>query len=154
MMLFYQLAAAFALVSPAMAQNFSIAMPSSGSVLTAGDPFTMQIQQPVAQGVFQSVSIIIGLQRCGTGGCTATDGTIMGQILYADKFSPQRHEDEKPPYQNFTFNLPDTEPGAGFLHASQMFLVGAGPTPQIATASTSVTINGVTGNNVRFRRET
>jgi len=52
----------------------------------------------------------------------------MGEILYSDRFNPQRHENPKPPYQNFTFTIQGTNTSVGkaYLHATQTFLIGVG----------------------------
>jgi len=73
----------------------------------------------------QTVSAVIGIQRCGTTPCsnTTNDG-IFGEILYAGDFTPVRHEPQLPPYQNFTFTLDDTTNGKATIHVADLFLVG------------------------------
>lgn len=69
--------------------------------------------------------MVIGLQRCGSAPCSiGTDDGILGDILLADAFKPQRHEPFKPPYQNYTLTIDDVQSGFGTLHVTHFFLVG------------------------------
>ncbi|KIJ43915.1 hypothetical protein M422DRAFT_30729 [Sphaerobolus stellatus SS14] len=153
-MKFNTVTASLSFASLALAQTFSIVEPSSGGSISPGQAFNVQIEQPAVQGIFQSVSMVIGLQRCGSSECTTTDGTIMGQILYSNTFSPVRHDNTKPPYQNFTFSIDDTQPNNGFLHATQTFLTGAGPSVQLATQSIPLKITVPAANvaSAKFKR--
>ncbi|KAF8501361.1 hypothetical protein JB92DRAFT_2975709 [Gautieria morchelliformis] len=151
----FQLIGALAFATAALAQIFDIATPSSGQTLTIGQPFTVEVDQPDSQGPFQSVSVVIGLQGCGSTLCPADDNDeIMGEILFAGAYSPQRHEASKPPYQNFTFTLADgRQPGDAVIHVTQFFLSGAGPSTELATRNVSVTVGPAQGpSGAKFRR--
>lgn len=79
--------------------------------------------EKVAQGVFEPIALILSLERCFTT-CSGSDDDVLGEILYHGDFTPQRHENFKPPYQNFTFTLDDTNDTPAVLHAVHLFLVG------------------------------
>ncbi|KIJ43914.1 hypothetical protein M422DRAFT_30728 [Sphaerobolus stellatus SS14] len=130
-------------VACTFAQIFQIGAPAPGAKLKAGKPFVIQVEQPNSLGPIEPISVAIGLQRCGSSPCSNdSDDGILGQILFAGNFQPQRHEVFLPPYQNYTVTLNDTQSGFGTLHVTGFFLIGAGPSPQIATRNVSVTIKG------------
>lgn len=117
------------------------------------------------------MSVVIGLENCGTTPCsTVQDDQILGDILFAGDFSPQRHDPSKAPYQNFTFNLPQgSQNGIATLHVVEFFLEGvsyetlvyveltrsvwswqAGPFTQMLAKNVSVTISSKSG--AKFKR--
>jgi hypothetical protein len=96
----------------------------------------IEYQSPcqVSSGPFQSVSVVIGLQRCGASPCSPGNGDL-GEILFAGDYVPTRHENTKPPYQNFTFSIGDTASGPAQLNVVRLALTG------VCTTATSVTIS-------------
>ncbi|KAF8586923.1 hypothetical protein K439DRAFT_886183 [Ramaria rubella] len=142
---------AFAATS-AFAQVQEILTPSAGQQLTVGEPFTVQVAQPVSQGIFESVSVIIGQQNCGANACPTDDNDgVLGEILFAGDFNPQRHEVFSPPYQNFTFTAATA--GHAVIHVVQTFLTGAGPSANLGTTNVSLTFAAPAApESAKFRR--
>jgi len=137
--------------SSSFAQIFQIAVPVIGQSLAVGQQFTVEVDQPVSQGVFLPVSVVIGLQRCGASPCPTDDNDgILGEVLFAGDYKPVRHENFKPPYQNYTFTL-DGAAGFATLHVTQLFLIGAGPSPEVATRNVSLSISESQVSSAKFR---
>lgn len=75
----------------------------------------------------ESVSIVIGLQNCGSSPCPGNGDEIIGEILFAGDFKPQREEPTMPAYQNFTFNasaIANPLSAHATLHLAHFLLLG------------------------------
>ncbi|KAF8508716.1 hypothetical protein BU17DRAFT_70716 [Hysterangium stoloniferum] len=152
-MKFSHLFGSLVLVGVAAAQAFNIAAPVSGQNLKSGKTFTVEVDQPVSAGVFIPVSVVIGLQRCGASPCPADDNNgILGQILFAGDYSPTRHENFKPPYQNYTLTIDDITSGSAVLHVVQLALIGAGPFPILTSKNVTVSIVGKPTSSAKFKQ--
>jgi len=147
-----QATATLIFAASAMAQSINIATPIPEEALTIGKSFTVEIDQPDSLGPAESVSVVIGLQNCGSTACPSVDGDdILGEILFAGPYNPQRHENFKPPYQNFTFTLDaNAQSGNAVIHVAHLFLSGAGPMANLETKNVSVTL--AQASSAKFRR--
>lgn len=74
------------------------------------------------------MAIAIGLVSCSEfpNGCASVDVTeVLGDVLYAGPYSPQRHEAVKPPYQNFSLYIPESfTAGEASLAVAHFVLTG------------------------------
>ncbi|GJE93122.1 hypothetical protein PsYK624_092810 [Phanerochaete sordida] len=127
-------AAVAALATAAFAQNITIASPSSGTSVHAGEQLLVDVAKPNSQTSSQEIVLLLSLVHCATEGCADTfdpSAGAVGQILYQGAYSPQYHSEAEvygAPYQNFTVTMPSSlSPGDQVaLIATHLSLVGAG----------------------------
>ncbi|CAL1712135.1 unnamed protein product [Somion occarium] len=134
-----------ALVASTLAQRIAIGAPADGTKVPAGTSLTVEVDRPNSLTGSQEVAIAIGLSSCSrfpNGSCGSVDTSqILGTILYAGGYSPKFVESNKPPYQNFSVDIPPNFPlGDASLTVSHFSLVGAGPFPFLETQNTTVNI--------------
>ena len=135
-----------ALAASVLAQRLEIALPTAGSTVDTGSPFTVRLHQDVrpysiypegkqgakfslqnAQGVLQQVSVVIALTACYDV-CDQPSAWGPGTVLYNGAFNPQYNSSLPPQvglHEDFTFTLPDGWPtGGNVLSVAHLFNVG------------------------------
>lgn len=127
------------------AQSISIAAPSSEETGTAGQPMNVELDFANQLTGVKHVSVVIALQDCAGQPCpNVSPQDDLGGVLYAGNYTPQEHEQGKPPYENFSIMLPaGTHAGTNVLNVAHFMLVGASSTPVLEFKNVSInTQNG------------
>ncbi|PSR94659.1 hypothetical protein PHLCEN_2v4391 [Hermanssonia centrifuga] len=144
-------------VAACLGQSINIAAPLINSTVSAGQNITVEIDRPVCIGIpvvrcsgtdsvlelqrtlsaSEEVALVLSMVSCSPS-CTDPSydpSSSLGDILYNGLFDPEDHPvtppDHKPPYQNFTVQVPTsfTSGEEIALIATHFTLVGAGPQP-------------------------
>ncbi|KAL5338353.1 hypothetical protein BJX70DRAFT_366868 [Aspergillus crustosus] len=127
------------LAATALAQNIGLALPE-GTKLTAGENITVQVQRPNSLTGSTEYGIAIGIQSCPKGHCLPST-EILGSKLYTGPFDPQYHEGSKPPYENFTVEIPESaDKGPAVVAVAHAALVGASNVPLFEILNVTATI--------------
>ncbi|OBZ68681.1 hypothetical protein A0H81_11015 [Grifola frondosa] len=135
------------LAASALAQGCAIGAPAEFSTVTPGSNITVEVDRPDTLTGSQEIAIVIGLATCvgrvDNECATFNVSEVLGQILYSGPYDPQFHFDEpsKPPYQNFTVQVPTSLPnGQASLSVSHFSLIGAGPFPFLEVLNTTLIV--------------
>jgi len=122
------------------AQNISIASPTSAQTMTVGQPMNVELDFGNQLTGVKHVSVVIALQDCTGLPCpSVSPQDDMGNVLFAGNYTPQEHEQNKPPYQNFSITLPvGTHGGTNVLNVAHFMLVGASSTPVLEFRNVSI----------------
>ncbi|KIJ59709.1 hypothetical protein HYDPIDRAFT_140319 [Hydnomerulius pinastri MD-312] len=124
----------------AFAQNAFIGLPTQGQSVSPGSSLIVQVTRPNTLSGSEEVAVVIGLQSCPGRPCTSP-ADYMGQILYNGPFSPQYHEPQNPPYENFTVQIPSTiQNGTALIGVAHVTLLGAGSYPWLEVLNQTITI--------------
>ncbi|OBZ66816.1 hypothetical protein A0H81_13332 [Grifola frondosa] len=134
----------------ALAQRIAIGAPARFSTVARGSNITVEVDKPNALTGSKDIAIVIGLVSCNgheKNECASFDVTqVVGQILYSGPYKPQYETQQpgvpfKPPYQNFTVQVPATfQKGQASLSVSHFSLVGAGPYPFLDVQNTTLIV--------------
>ncbi|KAL4807460.1 hypothetical protein BDV18DRAFT_135397 [Aspergillus unguis] len=134
-----KLAVLASLAATALAQNVFVSLPG-GNKLTPGEDIIVQVTRPNSLTGSTDLAVAIGLQSCPSNPCLEPSSTL-GTLLYNGSYTPQYHEWNKQPYENFTVTVPETTPkGNGQIGVAHFALVGASNWPLLQTPSANVTI--------------
>ncbi|KAI5119275.1 hypothetical protein M0805_008056 [Coniferiporia weirii] len=130
------------IVAATLAQGISIAEPSVGKNITAGQKTTVSVMKPDTLTGSTEIGVSIALQHCSQTPCEDASEDL-GEILYAGPFNPQRASDnEGQPMQNFTVTIPAGFPtGPAVISVPHANLVGAGPYFSTQIANVTVVIS-------------
>ncbi|KAJ7621006.1 hypothetical protein FB45DRAFT_1006451 [Roridomyces roridus] len=137
--------AASLLASTALAQSAVIGSPAPGAIVKAGSNITVEVDRPDTLTGSTEVDLIIGFLSCNninfpTGVCPPAS-EILGTILYNGPYDPEFRTSGKPPYQNFTVQIPaDANKGSAQLSVTHFSLVGAGPFPLLEVLNVTVQV--------------
>ncbi|TCD68507.1 hypothetical protein EIP91_010563 [Steccherinum ochraceum] len=127
----------------ATAQSITIAAPTDGSTVTAGQAITVDIARPNTLSPSQEVSVAIGLLNCGKSCAGIDPSQRFGEILFAGPYAPTQQPsgpDHIDFYQNFTVTIPQSFAGSqASLNVAHFNLIGAGPFPNLETKN--ITLN-------------
>ncbi|THG99193.1 hypothetical protein EW026_g3107 [Hermanssonia centrifuga] len=124
-------------VAACLGQSINIAAPLINSTVSAGQNITVEIDRPRTLSASEEVALVLSMVSCSPS-CTDPSydpSSSLGDILYNGLFDPEDHPvtppDHKPPYQNFTVQVPTwfTSGEKIALIATHFTLVGAGPQP-------------------------
>jgi hypothetical protein len=116
-----------ALSTIAFAQSADIGYPPANTTVQAGYPFTVEIDQPDSLTGSTEVALVIGVLSCASRACPPPQD-VMGTILYNGPYDPEFRTVGKPPYQNFSIEVPaNFAKGPAQLNVAHISLVGAGP---------------------------
>ncbi|EMD40034.1 hypothetical protein CERSUDRAFT_81333 [Gelatoporia subvermispora B] len=140
---------ALGLAASVLAQNIQIGGPAEFASITAGSNITVEVDRPDSLTGSQEVAIVIALNSCSghpDNSCASFDVTQdLGHILYSGPYDPEFHQGaglpNKPPYQNFSVQVPSNLPaGEAALTVSHFSLVGAGPFPFFEVKNITLTV--------------
>ncbi|KLO10789.1 hypothetical protein SCHPADRAFT_832040 [Schizopora paradoxa] len=125
--------AVLALAALAAAQRVSIAVPTAGQSIIAGNGAEVVIQKPDSLTSSTEIGVAVLIHHCTQSPCEDTTETL-GQVFYAGPFNPQRPSGGSPgtasgaPFQSFYASVPyDFPKGPAVLNVAHASLVGAGP---------------------------
>ncbi|KAI0337054.1 hypothetical protein BDW22DRAFT_1340557 [Trametopsis cervina] len=148
-MKFFSLVLPLVVAVAAAAQGIAIGAPAPGSTLTHGQNITVEVDKPNSLTGSTDVAIVIALRSCTifqSSSCDQFDPSeVLGNILYYGPYSPNYQnvpgQGFKPPYQNFTVNVPNAfQPGPAVLSVSHFVLLGAGPQAILDIVNTTVNV--------------
>ncbi|KLO18608.1 hypothetical protein SCHPADRAFT_819719 [Schizopora paradoxa] len=135
-----------ALAASAFAQSVSIAGPTAGQDLNAGQGATVIIQKGDSITPSTEIGVAISLHHCTQSPCE--DATqALGTTLYSGPFNPQRPTGSPglasgAPFQSFGVTIPqDFAKGDAVVSVVHSSLIGAGPF--FSTEFKNVTVNVV-----------
>lgn len=114
------------LASAAVAQSVNIGAPTSGTILSPGSNFTLDLNRPDSLTGSEEVAVVIALRACGNNPCASPD-EVLGDILYNGPYHPQFDSppDEQPPHQNFSLTVPEyIANGTALLSVTHLTLIG------------------------------
>ncbi|OCH88448.1 hypothetical protein OBBRIDRAFT_795216 [Obba rivulosa] len=142
---------ALGLAASVFAQSIQIGAPVEFSSITPGTNITVEVDRPDTLTGSQEVAIVIALNSCVgpglDGSCASFDVTQdLGTVLYSGPYDPEFHDvpglPNKPPYQNFSVQVPSSLPqGEAALTVSHFSLIGLGPFPNLEVKN--ITLNVV-----------
>ncbi|KAH9920444.1 uncharacterized protein B0H18DRAFT_881086 [Fomitopsis serialis] len=127
---------AASLIALASAQGIDIGAPLAGSTISPGQNITVEVDRPNSLTGSEEVAIVISMVPCETSTCNSPNQDLsseLGYVLYNGPYSPQYDSitppDHKPPYQNFSVQVPSwyTSGEHIALAVTHVSLVGAGP---------------------------
>jgi len=124
--------AVLALAASAYAQSVSIAGPTSGQNVNAGQGATVIIQKGDSITPSTEIGVAIALHHCTQSPCEDASQDI-GTVLYSGPFSPQRPTGSPglssgAPFQSFGVTIPqDFAKGPAVFTVVHSSLIGAGP---------------------------
>ncbi|KAH9925403.1 uncharacterized protein BXZ73DRAFT_79062 [Epithele typhae] len=129
----------------AAAQRIAIGAPASMSTVAAGSNITVEVDKPNSLSGSTEVGLAIGVLPCGSSPCSSINVTqFLGNIVYSGSFDPQYDSSDpsKPPFQNFSIEIPSTATSGqqlsiGVVHLS---IVGASGTPFTEVVNTTVVV--------------
>ncbi|KAJ5774138.1 hypothetical protein N7457_009034 [Penicillium paradoxum] len=111
----------------ALAQRANIGLPEEDQRINSGKDVIIQIQRPNTLTGSKEMAVAIGLSSCKSSPCRSAADAI-GTILYNGPFKPEYHENNRPPYENFTVKVPsDAVLGKSQINVAHAALIGAGP---------------------------
>jgi len=129
------------LATSAAAQGIQIGAPVDGSSVQAGQSLVVEVDRPDTLTGSQEVAIVIAINNCDSTCRSPSD--VLGHILYTGPYNPQFQSGSggKPPYQNFTVDLPSSlTQGKAILSVTHLSLVGAGPFPLFQIVNSTVNV--------------
>ncbi|KAF5385723.1 hypothetical protein D9757_005490 [Collybiopsis confluens] len=132
----------------ALSQTITILSPPAGSELLPGQDVTVQLAFPNSLTGMQHISAVIGIINCAGAPCPTDATSTLGIPVFSGNYTPQFHETNLPPYQNFSVTAPSTlAAGTNMITAAQFMLVGASASPVLQF--TNVTVNTPSKSNRR-----
>ncbi|KAJ0414818.1 hypothetical protein BJY00DRAFT_18836 [Aspergillus carlsbadensis] len=127
------------LAATALAQNVFVNLPE-GSTLEAGSEAIIQVTRPNSLTGSREIAVAIGIQPCNGGRCLPAESTL-GTVLYNGPFTPDFHESNGLPYENFTVTIPaDLATGSALVGVAHAALVGASNWPFFEVVNTTATV--------------
>ncbi|KIK52085.1 hypothetical protein GYMLUDRAFT_233762 [Collybiopsis luxurians FD-317 M1] len=135
----------FTLFFTAFSQTITILSPPAGTEVSPGQDVTVQLAFPNSLTGMEHISAVIGMINCAGATCPTDATDTLGIPLFMGNYTPQFHEGNLPPYQNFTVTTPSTlAAGTNMITAAQFMLVGASASPVLQFAN--VTVNTPANN--------
>jgi len=126
----------------AFSQTITIISPPPGAEITAGQDVTVQLGFGDTLTGVQHVSVVIATFNCAAiDGCPVLDASspTLGDPLFKGNYTPEFHEGNLPPYENYTVSIPATlTAGTNMLTVAHFMLIGAGATPILQFANVTV----------------
>ncbi|EKM52095.1 uncharacterized protein PHACADRAFT_212686 [Phanerochaete carnosa HHB-10118-sp] len=137
-----------ALAATCLAQSIDIGAPAANSTVSPGQSITVEVDKPDSLTGSTEVALVLSMASCPADGCTDPSydpSGDLGQILYNGPYNPQFHPETdpgKPPYQNFSVEVPTTfTSGENIaLIATHLDLVGVGLSPLLEVIFVPLTI--------------
>ncbi|KAL0579134.1 hypothetical protein V5O48_002866 [Marasmius crinis-equi] len=122
------------LILSVFSQTIQIADPADGASVQSGQNMNVMLEFPNSLTGMTHVSVVISLLDCpdlNKGQCVQQNATdSLGKTLFAGNYTPQFHEQDRPPYQNFTVAIPQgQQPPNLLLTVAHFMLVGASASP-------------------------
>ncbi|KAJ3770700.1 hypothetical protein FB446DRAFT_646523 [Lentinula raphanica] len=132
-------------------QTISILSPTSGTEITPGQDVTVQLGFANSLTGVEHVSAVIAMINCAGAPCPSDASDTLGIPLFAGNYTPQLHEGNLPPYQNFTVTVPSNlAAGTNMLTAAHFVLIGVSAVPVLQFDNVTVS----TPSSAGTRRET
>ncbi|KAJ4482097.1 hypothetical protein J3R30DRAFT_3402737 [Lentinula aciculospora] len=146
----------------ACSQTISVLSPSPGAEITPGQDVTVQLAFANSLTGVEHVSAVIAMINCAGAPCPTDASDTLGIPLFAGNYTPQYHEQNLPPYENYTVTIPSTlATGTNLLTVAHFMLVGVSAVPvlefdnvTLSTPSSSSTRREMTirGRTVKFSK--
>lgn len=141
------------LAASVLGQSLVISHPTNGQTVMTGQNMVVSLQLPNQLTPVEQVSVAVAYQACHNDPCISTAEDAIGLLLYSGNYSPVYHEQNLPPYQNFTVQIPSgTTPGIGFIDVAHFYLLGAGPQPMLEFKNVSINVQNSTSSRRSYIR--
>ncbi|KAF7587687.1 hypothetical protein BBP40_006873 [Aspergillus hancockii] len=128
------------LAATVSAQNAGIGYPAEGQQISPGDELVVQVQRPNSLTGSVELGVAVGISFCASSPCFSPKESL-GTLLYNGPFKPEYHETSRPPYQNFTVQIPDSAAeGTAQINIAHVAIVGASAWPFLETLNRTVTV--------------
>ncbi|KAG7088413.1 hypothetical protein E1B28_012410 [Marasmius oreades] len=130
------------LVLSVLSQSIQITEPTDGTPITPGQSLNVMLEFPNSLTGMTHVSVVVSTRDC-TQECSQQDASdSLGKPLYVGDYAPQFHENNKPPYQNFTVKIPQGITTAKTqLTVAHFMLVGASASPLLEYKNVTLAVN-------------
>ncbi|KAJ4491420.1 hypothetical protein C8J55DRAFT_469548 [Lentinula edodes] len=120
-------------------QTISILSPSAGAEVVPGQDVTVQLAFANSLTGVEHVAAVVAMINCAGAPCPADASDTLGIPLFAGNYTPQYHEQNLPPYENYTVSVSSTlAVGTNMLTVAHFMLVGASAVPVLEFANVTV----------------
>ncbi|KZO96103.1 hypothetical protein CALVIDRAFT_537299 [Calocera viscosa TUFC12733] len=138
-----------ALATTALGQGMQFCYPSPGTNITAGQPFTISLNEAVGLTGWTEIGLAIAMRSCPSGNCepaSLDDGIGFAPFLQIDNMFTAAYNIPGGPencnyYGNVTVTLPAGTAGEVQLGVAHYYIIGASETPGVDV--TSILLNVV-----------
>ncbi|KAL0069780.1 hypothetical protein AAF712_003049 [Marasmius tenuissimus] len=122
------------LILSVFSQSIQIASPTNDTGVESGKDLNVMLVFPNSLTGMRHISVVISLLNCpdlASDQCAQQKATdSLGQTLFAGNYTPQYHEQDRPPYQNFSVMIPTGQKSPNLLlTVAHFMLVGASSSP-------------------------
>ncbi|KZT52668.1 hypothetical protein CALCODRAFT_520574 [Calocera cornea HHB12733] len=132
-----------ALTTSALGQKMQFCYPPPGTTVTAGQPFTISLNEANSLTGWTDIGVAIGMRSCPSGNCiqaSVDDGIGFAPFLQIDtSFQATDHGPGGPEncnlYGNVTVTLPEGTSGEVQLAVAHYYIIGASDIPGIDVSS-------------------
>ncbi|KAH7878001.1 uncharacterized protein C8R40DRAFT_880329 [Lentinula edodes] len=106
-------------------QTISILSPTAGAEIVPGQDVTVQLAFANSLTGVEHVAAVVAMINCAGAPCPADASDTLGIPLFAGNYTPQYHEQNLPPYENYTVTVSSTlAVGTNMLTVAHFMLVG------------------------------